>query len=147
MFSYIGDDFNATTACCNLWRKVLNDSFNNRQQLPAVGNKMRQHEQKFDFLVVLWSLELASEIFHDFFAYDSGGKDLDSALTSRTKFQKEHNTVARNARSERNLALRKGEGRALWSEGSHDRNVDRNCVSSTSVFLIRTASPVSSDRK
>ena len=27
----------------------------------------------------MWSLELASEVFHDFFAYDLGGKDAHSA--------------------------------------------------------------------
>ena len=31
--------------------------------------------------------------------------------------------------------------RALWSEGIRDWNVDWNRVSSTSVFLIKTASP------
>ena len=29
--------------------------------------------------MVLWSLELASEVFHDFFAYDHGGEDAHSA--------------------------------------------------------------------
>ena len=31
----------------------------------------------FDYFVrpVLWSLELASEVFHDFFAYDFGGEE------------------------------------------------------------------------
>ena len=29
---------------------------------------------------ILWSLELASDLFHDFFAYDIGGEELDSTL-------------------------------------------------------------------
>ena len=42
------------------------------------------------------------------------------------------NTIARYALWERNLA-------SLWSEGICERNIDWDCVSSTSVFLIRTA--------
>ncbi len=43
-------DFNATTACCKLSRKVLNDFFNTRQQLPAAGNKMPQRGQSKFFV-------------------------------------------------------------------------------------------------
>ena len=37
----------------------------------------------------MWSLELASEFYHDFFAYDFGGEDPDSALITRKNSQKE----------------------------------------------------------
>ena len=37
----------------------------------------------------LWSLELAFEVFHKILAYDLGGEDLDTALITRAKFQKE----------------------------------------------------------
>ncbi len=56
---------------------------------------------------VLWSLELASEFYHDFFAYDFGGGGKlrlgFKPLSTRAKSQK-----ARDARLERNLASRKG---------------------------------------
>ena len=52
---------------------------------------------------VLWSLELASEFFHDFFAYDFGGEDSDSAGRNSRK-----NTVAKDAQLARILESRKG---------------------------------------
>ena len=57
-------------------------------------------------MLVLWSLQLASEFFDDFFAYDFGGGKVRlgfKPLSTRAKSQK-----ARDARLERNLASRKG---------------------------------------
>ena len=39
---------------------------------------------------ILWSLELASDLFHDFFAYDIGGEELDSTPLYKVEFQKKH---------------------------------------------------------
>ncbi len=52
---------------------------------------------------VLWSLELASEVFLDFFVHDFGGEEPDSAGQNSRK-----NTVARDARLGKNLRPRKG---------------------------------------
>ena len=48
------------------------------------------------------SLELAPEVFHDFFAHDFWWEDPDSVGRNSRK-----NTVARDARMERNLASQK----------------------------------------
>ena len=61
---------------------------------------------------------MASEFLHDFYAYDIGGEGLDSAslyngeIPERTR-----------SRLVRNLASRKWNLVALWSEGIRDRNV------------------------
>ena len=56
----------------------------------------------------LWSLELASELFHDFFAYNFGGEELHSRPElTRAKFQKEHGRERCGVRNQFGIA-RKG---------------------------------------
>ena len=73
---------------------------------------------------ILWSLELASEVFHDFFAIFSlmilaGKIRLQPSLQGRNSRK---NTVARDARLERNFAPRKGisisrDWKGIWNRG------------------------------
>lgn len=49
-----------------------------------------RNELSSKWVGILWSLELASEIFHDFFAYGIDGEEPGSALVTWAKFHKQH---------------------------------------------------------
>ena len=75
---------------------------------------------------ILWSLELAFEILHNYFAYYFGGRG-----TVRLGFnpsQQGRNSRKNTVAVGQEIGIAEVESgheeRALWSEGARDRNVD-----------------------